>query len=48
MSIETKYQKLDPIVHILKKPGMYIGGTEEIEGPMWILEEDKIVERNIK
>src|SRR5579872_1755269 len=48
MSIETKYQKLDPIEHILKKPGMYIGGTDEIEAPMWILEDNRIIERVIK
>lgn len=48
MSIETKYQKIEPIEHILKRPGMYIGGVDEIENVMWILEENKIIEKNIK
>lgn len=46
--IEKKYQKLDPIEHILKRPGMYIGGTEEIESSMWVLDDNKIVEHIIK
>lgn len=48
MSIETKYQRFEQIEHILKRPGMYIGGVDEIESPMWILEDDKIIEKNIK
>ena len=46
--ISKKYQKLDPIDHILKKPGMYVGGIEEIEVPLWILEKGKFIEKEIK
>lgn len=46
MNIETKYQKLEPIEHILKKPGMYIGGIIEILASMWIIDDEK--EANIK
>lgn len=48
--IATKYQKLTPIEHILKRPGMYIGGTDIVEENMWIMNESytKIVEKEIK
>ena len=47
--IAKKYQKLKPIEHILKRPGMYIGGTEEVDNNVWILGSDsKIVEKTIK
>lgn len=48
--IATKYQKLTPIEHILKRPGMYIGGTDIVEENMWIMNETytKIVEKEIK
>src|SRR5690349_10833874 len=48
MSVEDKYNKLELIDHILQRPGMYIGGTEEIESPMWIFEDNKIIKKNIK
>lgn len=48
MSIESKYQKIDPIEHILKRPGMYIGGVDEIENLMWVLEDNSIIEKIIK
>ena len=47
MDIATKYQKLTPIEHILKRPGMYIGGIEEIENDMWILVGNKIIKKLI-
>lgn len=48
MDIAKKYQKLPPIKHILEKPGMYIGGVDEIESNVWILDKDKIIEKNIE
>jgi DNA topoisomerase-2 len=45
--ITKKYQRLDPIEHALKRPGMYIGGIEEITDNIWILENGKIIEKNI-
>ena len=47
MNIAEKYKKLTPIEHILKRPGMYIGGIEEIEDKVWILEDNKIIEKSI-
>lgn len=46
--ISKKYQKLEPIDHILKKPGMYVGGIEEIEVPLWILHNGKFIEKEIR
>lgn len=50
MDITKKYQKLSPIQHVLKRPGMYIGGVDEVDQDVWIFEEkeDKIIEKNIK
>lgn len=45
MDISSKYQKLTPIEHILKRPGMYIGGVDKIEQDVFILndqDKDKI------
>lgn len=49
-NIAVKYQKLTQIEHILKRPSMYIGGIDEIEDFVWIMNEDdtKIIEKNIK
>jgi DNA topoisomerase-2 len=46
--IAKKYQKLTQIEHILKRPGMYIGGIEEVENPVWIFHDNKIIEKDIK
>ena len=35
--IGKKYQLLDEIEHVLKRPGMYIGSTKPHTGPVWIL-----------
>ena len=35
-TIEEKYQKLDVHAHVLKKPGMYVGGIKKTKGQMWI------------
>ena len=47
MNLEEKYQKLTDIEHILKRPGMYIGGIEEITNKEWVLEDDKIITKTI-
>src|SRR6185369_14434848 len=46
--ISKKYKKLDSITHILELPGMYIGGIDEIEANLPILDNDKIIFKNIK
>jgi DNA topoisomerase-2 len=37
--IGKKYQLLDEIEHVLKRPGMYIGSTKPHTGSEWILED---------
>ena len=37
--ISKKYQLLDEIEHVLKRPGMYIGSTKPHTGNEWILED---------
>lgn len=38
--IEDKYQKLDPIEHVLKRPGMYIGSIKSNSYKLWIWNSD--------
>jgi DNA topoisomerase-2 len=45
--IAKKYRRLDPIEHVLHRPSMYIGGVEPITEDIWILQGDKIVQKNI-
>lgn len=45
--ISNKYQKLTQIKHILKLPGMYIGTPDIIENNVWVLENNKIIKKNI-
>ena len=49
-SIETKYQKLSQLEHILKRPGMYIGPVDATTQFSWIYNESKskMVQKNIK
>jgi DNA topoisomerase-2 len=47
MSKTIKYQKLDPISHIHKRPDMYIGSLKpRAQMREWIAEKDRIVEKN--
>src|SRR3972149_7278980 len=50
IDIAKKYQKLTSLQHVLKRPGMYIGGVEEIENNIWIYNEEfhNITEKTIK
>lgn len=47
MSVDTKYRKYSQIEHILKKPEMYVGSVNLTEGPMWILDQNRIIEKII-
>lgn len=38
-TIEQKYQKLDEVTHVLKRPGRYIGSTKPHESEEWIPDE---------
>jgi len=47
MSLAVKYQKLDPISHIHKRPDMYIGSLKpRAQLREWMAENDRIVEKN--
>ena len=49
-SITEKYQKLDPIEHVLKRPGMYIGSIDIDNIDVWIIkqDDDSMIKKNIK
>lgn len=38
--IAEKYKKLTDHEHVLKKPGMYIGGTDTVSTSMWIYDDE--------
>jgi DNA topoisomerase-2 len=40
-SIEDIYKTLDQVTHILLRPGMYVGSTEDAEHESWFLNGDK-------
>ena len=35
-----KYERLTPVDHVLRRPGMYIGSTSVQVEPLWLLERD--------
>tara|TARA_Y100001970_G_C14256331_1_gene875740 strand:- start:4648 stop:8118 length:3471 start_codon:yes stop_codon:yes gene_type:complete len=37
--IEDKYVKLNPIEHVLRRPGMYVGSIEEDEYTTWVFDD---------
>jgi DNA topoisomerase II len=49
-SIEQKYQKLTPIEHCLKRPGMYVGSTSRQLEDMWIFDnkEKRMVKKTVE
>ena len=47
MSIDKKFQKLDDISHVIARPGMYIGSIKPPTSVKWIVEENKMVQREI-
>jgi DNA topoisomerase-2 len=46
-SLETQYQKKTDKEHILDNPDTYIGSIENVNGPMYVYEEGKIVHKTI-
>lgn len=46
-NISKKYVKMTQLEHILKRPGMYIGGIEEIKKVNWIYTDNKIIKKEI-
>lgn len=47
MSIDKKFQKLDDISHVIARPGMYIGSIKPHTSVKWIVEENKMIQREI-
>ena len=48
MSVEDKYKKYTQVEHVLARPGMYIGELKTIKSEQWVLEDDIIVNREVK
>jgi len=47
MSLATQYQKKTDKEHILDNPDTYIGSIENIHGPMYVLEDGKIISKTM-
>jgi DNA topoisomerase II len=47
MSIDKNYKKLDAISHVILRPGMYIGSIKPNTSNKWVIEEDKIVQKEV-
>lgn len=45
--IEDQYKKLDDIDHVLQRPGMYIGSIKPHTTTKWIIEDDKMVQKEL-
>jgi len=48
VNLANKYQQKTDKQHILDNPDTYIGSVEEIDSEQWIIDGDRIVEKNIK
>ena len=48
INLANKYQQKTDKQHILDNPDTYIGSVEEIDSEQWVIEGDRIVEKNIK
>ncbi|KAJ3044271.1 DNA topoisomerase 2 [Rhizophlyctis rosea] len=47
-TIEETYQRKTPLEHILLRPDTYIGSVEAETVAMWVVEGDRMVNRNVK
>lgn len=45
--IEEKYQKLDDVEHILRRSGMYVGSIKPNTSNRYLIEDDKLVQREV-
>jgi len=45
--IEDKYKVLDQISHILLRPGTYVGSNKPGNFTKWVVENDKMVQRDL-
>ena len=47
VNLANKYQQKTDKQHILDNPDTYIGSVEEIDSEQWVIEGNKIVEKNL-
>jgi DNA topoisomerase-2 len=47
MSVDKKFKKLDDIDHVILRPGMYIGSIKPHKATKWIVEDDKMVQKEV-
>lgn len=47
MSVDKKFKKLDDIDHVILRPGMYIGSIKPHKANKWIIEDDKMIQKEI-
>lgn len=47
MSVDKKFKKLDDIDHVILRPGMYIGSIKPHKAIKWIIEEDKMIQKEL-
>ena len=47
MSVDKKFKKLDDIDHVILRPGMYIGSIKPHKAIKWIVEDDKMIQKEL-
>jgi DNA topoisomerase II len=47
MSVDKKFKKLDDIDHVILRPGMYIGSIKPHKATKWIVEDDKMIQKEV-
>ncbi len=47
MSVDKKFQKLDDIDHVILRPGMYIGSIKPHTSTRWLIDDDKMKQKEI-
>ena len=47
MSVDKKFKKLDDIDHVILRPGMYIGSIKPHKATKWIVEDDKMIQKEL-
>lgn len=47
MSVDNKFKKLSDIDHVLQRPGMYIGSIKPHTANKWIIEDGRMVQKEI-
>lgn len=47
MSVDKKFKKLDDIDHVILRPGMYIGSIKPHKAIKWIVDENKMIQKEV-